>query len=218
VLITGILGWLYFYDVKQKKRDKELHIGLNIPHIFPNKTEDVKKPPNKIYTDVPLGGSFTLVDSNGKVVTDEDFKGKWMFVYFGFSYCPDICPTEMHKMQDALNSMDQTVRETAKIVPIFITIDPHRDSCQRIDEYLKSEKLEEFVGLTGTVEQLKAIAKKYRVYYAAPDTSKADYNIDHSIFMYLMDTEGKLYEYFAKNQSATDISQRLNDILSGKDQ
>jgi protein SCO1/2 len=163
---------------------------------------------------VPLGGSFTLVNSDGKIVTDEDFRGKWMFIYFGFTHCPDICPTEMHKMHDALANLSPKLSN--QIVPIFITIDPARDSCERIEKYLKDEGLNGFVGLTGTADQIKNACKKFRVFYSAPDYSKSptDYNIDHSIFFYLMNPEGKFVEYFARNQSVQDVTNRLTDVLT----
>jgi protein SCO1/2 len=191
---------------------------VNLPDHISNSqiTDENKRPANRIYSDVKLGGSFTLVNTNGEVVTDEDFRGKWMFVYFGFSFCPDICPTEMHKMQDTLSSVNHDLLEKQQVVPIFITVDPARDSCSRIDEYFKAEKFDEFVGLTGTEDQIKSIAKKYRVFYTAPDykIGKTDYNIDHSVFIYLMSPQGDLVEYFARNQTAEDIAYRINDILT----
>ena len=119
----------------------------------------------------------------------------------------------MTKLKEALRMQKERQAEQPKddIVPIFITVDPRRDSIDRLNEYFQAEDFTDFVGLTGTEEQVKSACKKYRVFYTSPDyeEGKTDYAIDHSIFTYLIDPQGRFTEYFAKNQTAEEISKRL---------
>jgi protein SCO1/2 len=205
ILLFAILYNVASYDVRQKKREKELDkdsATRGTPHV-----KTIGKP--------KLGGSFTLVDTDGKVVTDSEFRGKYLMVYFGFTNCPDICPTEMKKMTKALNDLERENPKVAeKILPIFISCDPPRDSCTEIKDYLEDYH-PKFVGLTGTPEQIKRACKKYRVFYSAPDyeEGKSDYLVDHSIFIYFMDPYGNLCEYFAQNTTADKVKERMLDVV-----
>lgn len=138
-----------------------------------------------------IGGPFTLISTGGKAVTDQTYRGKWMLIYFGYTFCPDACPTALTNMSIAL----QTLREEADpIRPLFITIDPKRDTAAALGEYLKSfdPRIE---GLTGTEAQTAAIAKAYRV-FAEPQKAEGDgsYLVDHSSYVYLMDPDGKFVD------------------------
>ena len=134
-----------------------------------------------------LGGPFTLVDQHGATVTDSAFRGRWMLVYFGYTYCPDVCPTELQAISAAL---DRLGPDAAKIVPIFITIDPDRDTPTILGDYVKLFD-DRFIALTGSSQQIHDIAQLYRVYYAKVTTKGAtDYLMDHSSFMYLMGPDG----------------------------
>lgn len=122
-----------------------------------------------------------------------------MLLYFGFTKCPDICPEELRKVTRALNLLDSKILK--EVQPIFMTCDPARDSCDSIENFLKGFH-PKFIGLTGTPEQISAATKKYRVYYSGPikdNEESEDYQVDHSIFFYLMDPYGNLKEYFGKN-------------------
>jgi protein SCO1/2 len=109
-----------------------------------------------------VGGPFALVDSEGRAVTDADFRGRFMLVYFGFTYCPDVCPTSLTYIAQAL---DRLGPDADKVVPVFITVDPERDTPEQLKEYVRHFH-PKLVGLTGTPEQIAAAAKAYRVYFA----------------------------------------------------
>lgn len=132
-----------------------------------------------------IGGPFDLVDQDGKRFTEEDLKGKFALVYFGFSHCPDICPDELDKMAKMIDMVKEKRGNVLK--PVFITCDPARDTPAVIKQYL-SEFHPELIGLTGTWENIKAACKQYRVYFSTPPKVKPgqDYLVDHSIYFYLM--------------------------------
>jgi protein SCO1/2 len=161
--------------------------------LFVNRTPD----PNSLTRSVvssgtaTIGGRFTLVTTDGKTVTDQTYRGKWMLIYFGYTFCPDACPTALTNMSIAL----QTLREEADpIEPLFITIDPKRDTTSVLGEYLKSFD-PRIAGLTGSEEQTKSVVKAYHV-YAEEQKAQGDggYLVDHSSYVYLMDPEGKFVD------------------------
>jgi protein SCO1/2 len=159
---------------------------------------------------VPIGGPFTLIDQNGKPVTDATWRGRWMLVYFGYTYCPDVCPTELQTVAAALDALG---KQAAQMVPIFITIDPERDTAERMAEYVKLFDAR-LVGLTGTPEQIAAVAKAYRVYYAkVPAKDSAPYLMDHSSFLYLMGPDGRFQTLFRPGTSAQDIADAIRSRL-----
>jgi protein SCO1/2 len=161
---------------------------------------------------VSVGGPFSLVNAEGKTVTDADFHGRFMLVYFGYTFCPDVCPTEL---QMITNAMDQLGKDAARVAPIFITIDPERDTTKVIGEYTKlfSDKL---VGLTGTPAQIAAVAKAYRVYYAKASSSQSSsYLMDHSSFIYLMGPDGKLSALFGQGTTAKELADGIRAKIGG---
>lgn len=115
-----------------------------------------------------IGGPFTLQDGSGKPVTDKDFRGKYMLVYFGYTFCPDVCPTTLNAVADA---MDKLGPAASRIQPLFITVDPKRDTPTVVKQYAAAfgPSIE---GLTGTPEEIAAVAKEYRVYYAEHRTAR----------------------------------------------
>lgn len=146
-----------------------------------------------------IGGAYTLIDQNGETVTDKTFADNYKLVYFGFTYCPAICPTELAKMSSALAQMGTAARA---IQPIFITIDPERDTQSVMKEYvgLYDERL---IGLTGTPEQVKQAAAAYKVYYAkAEDPAASDYTMDHSSYIYFMSPDDTLLHIFRTEDTA----------------
>ncbi len=158
-----------------------------------------------------FGGPFTLVNHQGKTVTDKDFSGTWRLIYFGFTYCPAICPTELAKMTATLKALGD---EGKDIHPIFISVDPERDTVGVIQKYLTSFH-PAFTGLTGTVEQLEDIKKTYKVYATkVKDDTMTDYTVDHSSFIYLMDPKENLQAIYKTADTAAimakDIKNRLN--------
>ncbi|KAJ3050789.1 Cu-binding protein [Rhizophlyctis rosea] len=160
-----------------------------------------------------VGGPFSLVDHNGRPVTDVDFRGKWMLVYFGYTFCPDVCPEELEKMAEVVDALAKSPTFASEsITPIFISCDPKRDSVQSIREYLKDFH-PTFLGLTGTHAQIKRIAKAYRLYFSAPpkavDDDETDYLVDHSIFFYLMGPDGKYRAHFGRNEESGEVVGRI---------
>jgi protein SCO1/2 len=158
-----------------------------------------------------IGGPFKLVDGNDKPVTDAAFRGKLMLVYFGYTFCPDVCPTELSTISDALDELKQ---KADGLVPMFITIDPARDSPEVMKNYVAhfSPRL---IGLTGTPDEIAAAAHAYRVYYAKVPAKDGgnDYLMDHSSFAYLMDRDGKYITHFAPGTSAEEMAATIAKYL-----
>lgn len=136
-----------------------------------------------------IGGPFTLTDQTGKRVTDDDFLGTHMLVFFGFTNCPDICPSSLQVLSAALEKLDP--EKAAKITPVFITVDPARDTPEKLAEYVKSFH-PRLVGLTGSEQEVADVIKTYRVYAnkVKDDRSPESYNYDHSTVFYLMAEDG----------------------------
>ena len=143
-----------------------------------------------------IGGPFSLVDTNGKRVTDHDFRGKLMLVIFGYTHCPDVCPTELQTISEV---MDKLGPAADKVAPIFISVDPKRDTPEALANYMKNFNAR-ITGLTGDQTDVANAAKAYRVFYRkAGDSGGGDYSVDHSAFVYLMDGEGKYLTHFSFN-------------------
>ena len=158
-----------------------------------------------------VGGPFSLVDQDGKRVTEKDFLGKYMLVFFGYTYCPDACPTELQVMTAAL---DQLGSESGRIQPIFVSIDPARDTPQVLKAYVANLG-PRLMGLTGTVEEVAAMAKAYRVYYAkaANSGSATDYLMDHSSIIYLMGPDGRYVTHMTYTTDAAKLAAELKETL-----
>jgi protein SCO1/2 len=158
-----------------------------------------------------MGGAFTLIDQHGKTRTDEEFRGKYMLIYFGYSFCPDVCPLGMNNISEALKLLG---RDLDSVVPIFITIDPERDTSENLKIY-GSNFHPNFILLTGTQVQLDPVMKAYKVYAAkaTPDGTMADYLMDHSTMIYLVDREGKFLEFFPHTTEPQKIAETLHQRL-----
>ena len=161
---------------------------------------------------VNLGGPFSLTDQDGKIVTDKDYAGRYMLVYFGYTYCPDVCPTSLAaigRAMDILETKDAAL--AARIQPIFITIDPERDTPALMKSYVKNFH-PRLIGLTGTPEQIAAVAKAYKVYYAKAVDKGApadSYLMDHSSITYLMGPDGKFVTHFAHGTTPDAMAEKL---------
>ena len=147
-----------------------------------------------------VGGPFSLVDTDGKRVTDRDFRGKLMLVFFGYAHCPDVCRTELQTMSAV---MDKLGPEAGKVAPIFISVDPKRDTPEALASYMKNFD-PRITGLTGNESDISNVAKAYRVYYRKAGDA-ADYTVDHSGFVYLMDGEGKYLTHFSFNTTPESV-------------
>lgn len=141
-----------------------------------------------------IGGTFTLTDHTGRRVTEKDFAGRFMLIYFGYTFCPDVCPAELQVMSAAL---DQLGDKAKNVTPVFITIDPERDTVKQMASYVTNFH-ERMVGLTGTAEEIRVAAKAYRVYYAKAedDASSTDYMMEHSSIVFLMSPKGEYLAHF----------------------
>jgi cytochrome oxidase Cu insertion factor (SCO1/SenC/PrrC family) len=160
-----------------------------------------------------LGGPFSLTDQRGRAVTDRDFHGRVVVLFFGYTFCPDICPTDLQIVAEAL---DRLGPRADGVQPLFVTIDPQRDSPAQLAEFtaLFSPRI---VGLTGTPEQIAAAAKRYRVYYAKAKGGDGDaYTMDHSAFFYLLDRQGKVAEVLPHATPADRLAAALINLLDQK--
>jgi cytochrome oxidase Cu insertion factor (SCO1/SenC/PrrC family) len=157
-----------------------------------------------------LGGPFQLVDQTGRAVTEADFAGRFMLVYFGFTYCPDVCPTELGAMVAALDELGDAA---ARVTPIFITVDPDRDTPEAMADYVARFD-PRLVGLTGTPEQIAAAARAYRVFYAKVQRPEmTQYLVDHSSFIYLVGPDGRVRSLFRPQTSPEAMAQTIRAQL-----
>lgn len=159
-----------------------------------------------------VGGPFTLVDQHGAVVTEQDFAGRYMLIYFGYTYCPDFCPMSLSNMSQALDLLPPEQAE--QVVPILITIDPERDTVEQLAEYapLFHPRL---VALTGSLEQVKEAAKAYRVYFSKADNGDPDaYLMDHSTFIYLMGPDGAYVRHFSHSATPEEIAAGIEAAIA----
>jgi cytochrome oxidase Cu insertion factor (SCO1/SenC/PrrC family) len=159
-----------------------------------------------------VGGPFALIDQRGAEVTEQDFAGRYMLVYFGYTYCPDVCPMSLANMTQALDLLPPD--EAEQVVPVFITVDPERDTVEQLAEYapLFHPRL---VALTGSPEAVKAAAQAYRVYFAKAGDGDSDaYLMDHSTFIYLMGPDGRYVRHFAHNASPEEIAVAIEEAIA----
>ncbi len=158
-----------------------------------------------------VGGPFRLVDHTGRTRTDADFRGKLMLVYFGYTYCPDVCPTDLMQIGAALDKLGAAGED---VQPLFISVDPERDTTAVLAQYVAAFH-PRLIGLTGTPEQISAAAAAYKAYYAkytAPDS--AVYLIDHSGFVYLMGRAGQYLGFFPPGTSAERMVEIIKPFLA----
>jgi protein SCO1/2 len=156
-----------------------------------------------------IGGPFQLVDQNGKTVTDADLKGKWSLIYFGYTHCPDACPTALNDISIALSELGPR-RDAVR--PVFITVDPERDTPEALKAYMTSFDAP-ILALTGTAEQVAHAAKSYRVYYAKHPEAGGDYSMDHSSVIYVMDPEGRFTASFTHESAPEQIADRMKKLI-----
>jgi protein SCO1 len=157
-----------------------------------------------------IGGPFTLVDQDGKTVTNTALEGKWLLVYFGYTHCPDECPTTLNNIALALKDLGATRSE---VRPVFITIDPARDTPQVMKNYVAAFNAP-ILALSGSAAQVAKAADAYRVYYAKHPEAGGDYSMDHSSIVYVMDPKGRFAASFSDQDSPTQMAARLQKLLS----
>jgi protein SCO1/2 len=164
-----------------------------------------------------LGGAFSLVDQSGRPVTEADYAGRWLLVYFGFTYCPDICPTELGTIAAAVDAMGPAGEA---VTPMLITIDPQRDTPAALAEYV-GRFHPRMQGLTGTPEQVAEAARRFRVFYSRVQRAEnTDYLMDHSSFIYLVGPDGRVRSLFRPDTGAeamaTAVSAQLRSSAQGR--
>ncbi|WWC97018.1 hypothetical protein V866_003895 [Kwoniella sp. B9012] len=200
-IATGVGLYLYFESEKAavlERRRQELS------------SKSIGKP--------QIGGPFTLDRHDGGNFTEKDLLGKWTLIYFGFTHCPDICPEELDKMGEAIDIVDKKTGQYGKmdqgVMPVFISVDPARDTIPQIKKYVK-EFHPRMVGLVGDYEAVKKTCKMYRVYFSTPPdaTASDDYLVDHSIFFYLMDPLGQFVDAFGKATTAEQVAEKVLDSM-----
>lgn len=166
---------------------------------------------SRIASAVAVGGPFELVDHNGAAVTDRSFGDRNLLIFFGYTYCPDVCPTELARMATAIEQLGDEHQE--KVQPLFVTIDPERDTPEFLADYV-AQFHPKIVGLTGSEEQIAQIARAYRVYYAKADTGDADfYLMDHSSFTYLMAPDGTNIAVFPYDTAPDEMAGAIRAAL-----
>lgn len=160
-----------------------------------------------------IGGPFELTNHEGERVSEQNFRGKYMLVAFGYTYCPDICPAELQVIASALDDLGPKAEQ---IVPIFVTIDPKRDTVEQVGRYVANFG-PRMVGLTGTEVEIKAAASAYRVFYTKADgaSSPDEYLMDHSTFMYLMNREGEYVTHFPYGVTREKLAESLSKAVAG---
>jgi len=165
---------------------------------------------------VTVGGPFTLTAPDGTTVTDETYRGKWLLVFFGYTFCPDICPTTLYEIVAALEELGT---DAAKLQPIFVTIDPERDTPEVMGKYTGAFD-PRIVGLTGSPQQIAAVARAYGAYSALHKTGTGaeDYVVDHSTYIYIMDIQGKFVRGLDFDTPARRIADTLRKIMVRSDE
>ena len=162
---------------------------------------------------IALGGPFSLQDHNGQRVTEGAFAGRLGLIYFGFTYCPDVCPTELGLMASALDLLGP---DASRVLPVLITIDPARDTAAALADYV-SRFHPALIGLTGTEEEIATAARAFRVYYRKIQPPGAsDYLMDHSSFIYLVGPDGKVRQLFRPNTPPETIAAAMRGQIRAR--
>lgn len=161
-----------------------------------------------------IGSSFRLLDQDGNTRTEEDFRGKNMIVYFGYSFCPDICPTTLYLITQVLEKLGKKSRD---LKPVFITVDPDRDTISRLKSYI-NDYHPLFLALTGTKNQVTSVKEAYRVYSLRISNGELqeNYLVDHSSIIYLIDKQGLFLNHFSHSSSVEEILYYLTKLAKNR--
>ena len=162
------------------------------------------------------GGPFTLTAHTGEKLSDSDFRGKFMLVYFGYSYCPDVCRIELHKLSTALKLLEDEGFDLAPVQPLFISVDPERDTVAELADYVLDYH-KSLIALTGTPQEIADVAKKYKVYYTKREMEGVDgYLMDHQSYIFVMDQGGVYNRLFTQRDTPQDIADVFKTVLDKK--
>ena len=182
-------------------------VGAYFAFLHPD-SENQCGPTGVIAGDVTIGGPFELVDHKGKTVTEKDVIKDISLVYFGYTYCPDVCPLDVARNAEAVDLLSA---KGIDVTPVFITIDPARDTPEALSDYVDATH-EKMIALTGTDEQVKAASKAYKTYYRKNGEGE-DYLMDHSTFSYLMSPDGFL-DYIRRDITAEQVANKVGCFVS----
>jgi len=195
-----------------------LIIGLSAAAFIANnqiqRSEQLYKKPikNPDVVSKNFGGAFTLTNHLGQSVTDSDFNNQYRLIYFGFTYCPAICPTELQRISTILKNIEP--KKSDLIQPLFITVDPQRDNVETMKNYVELFH-PRLIGLTGTPAQIDVAKKAYKIYAAkAQDETMSDYTMDHSSFIYFMGSDNSLIRIFKLDDKIDDMTRFIQDYIS----
>jgi len=185
-----------------------------IYYLDQRKVKNRKKLQRAAVGKMAIGGPFSLITHEKKPVTDKDFQGQWLLIYFGFTHCPDICPEELEKLAEVTNILyKQKTKQKYSFQPIFVSVDPERDTPELITKYLKDYS-PHFIGLTGTRDQVADMCKHYRVYFSQGPKVGDDYIVDHAIIMYLINPNGEFVDYYGRNKTAKEVSSAIEQHIN----
>lgn len=162
-------------------------------------------------TGTAIGGPFELVNAQGETVRASDFAGKYRLIYFGYTYCPDICPTTLMDMTRALNALgERAPAKSKRVTPIFISVDPERDDPATVGAYTDNFH-ERLIGLTGTPEQVADAARAFHVYYEKVEEGRAEgqYLMNHSSYIYLLGPQGRYIDHFSHKTEVPELTDQL---------
>ncbi|MGE0719668.1 MAG: SCO family protein [Alphaproteobacteria bacterium] len=158
-----------------------------------------------------IGGPFAMTDQDGRKVTEASWPGRHLLVFFGFTHCPDVCPLALGEVSMALDTLGKA--DAVRLQPLFVTVDPERDTAAALKDYLMAFD-ERILGLTGTPEEVAAMARAYRVYYKkTPVQGALGYTMDHSAFVYLISPQGKLEAFFTHETKGDAMAQKIKGFL-----
>lgn len=161
---------------------------------------------------ISIGGPFTLVDHDGTTVTDADYRGRYALIFFGYTYCPDVCPTAMQTISD---TMDLLESDADQVQPLFVSVDPERDTPEVLKSFV-SNFHPQMIGLTGNPEQVAAVAKAYKVYFQKVEEEGVDedeYLVNHSSIIYLMGPKGEFAAHFTHGTTSDDMAAEIRKHL-----
>ncbi|MEN0075581.1 MAG: SCO family protein [Paracraurococcus sp.] len=202
VLLLGGF-WAFAWAIRAPGQSMTEALPTAFATLFGNQTSLPSAGGVQLAQGLSLGGPFRLTDQSGREVTERDYANGWMLVYFGYTYCPDVCPTELGTMASIMDTLGPA---GAKVAPVFISVDPQRDTPEVLKDYV-ARFHPRLQGLTGTPEQVAEVARRYRVYYAKvqrPDMT--DYLMDHSSFLYLVGPDAKVRALYRPETRPEDIA------------
>ncbi|NKB50460.1 MAG: redoxin domain-containing protein [Alphaproteobacteria bacterium] len=187
-------------------------VGAGLAQWLVIRNDDVTKAASGLITSVEIGGPFALTDHTGKQVTEKDYLGNFTLVFFGYTFCPDVCPTELG---DIALALDELGDDSVAVTPVMISIDPERDTPEVLSQYV-SLFHERLIGLTGSPEAIKQVADAYRIFYKRVDDPDYSYYLmDHTSFVYLLDPEGNVASLLRYGTSPEEMASIIRQHMRG---